>query len=65
MDEANSISDVDRQAELYEKLQEIVYQDTPWIFLGVDEVVYGVRSNVSDVLVNPTGGLDVKNAKVE
>jgi len=65
MDEANSISDVDRQAELYEKLQEIVYQDTPWIFLGVDEVVYGVRSNVSGVLVNPTGGLDVKNAKVE
>jgi len=33
--------------------------------LGVDEVVYGVRSNVSGVLVNPTGGLDVKNAKVE
>lgn len=65
MDEANSISDQSKQEALYAELQQEVYADAPWIFLGVDEVVYGVRSDVSGVIVNPTGGLDVQNANVK
>lgn len=65
MDEANSISDETKQASLYSQLQKEIYADAPWIFLGVDEVVYGVRSDVSGVVVNPTGGLDVRDAKVK
>ncbi|MEG0438223.1 MAG: glutathione ABC transporter substrate-binding protein [Solibacillus sp.] len=64
MDEANSISDEARKTELYANLQDTIYKDAPWIFLGVDEILYGVRSNVSGVIVNPTGGLDVANAKI-
>lgn len=62
MDEANSISDKAKQEELYGKIQETVYKDAPWIFLGVDEIVYGVRSDVEGVVVEPTGGLNVKDA---
>lgn len=62
MDEANSISDKAKQEELYAKIQETVYKDAPWIFLGVDEIVYGVRSDVEGVVVDPPGGLNVKDA---
>ncbi|MCH7323408.1 glutathione ABC transporter substrate-binding protein [Solibacillus sp. MA9] len=65
MDEANSISDQSKQEDLYGQLQEEVYASAPWIFLGVDEIVYGVRSDVSGVIVNPGGGLDVRDAKVK
>ncbi|WP_042474477.1 glutathione ABC transporter substrate-binding protein [Bacillus ndiopicus] len=65
MDEANSTSDQAKQAELYAQLQEEVYADAPWIFLGVDEIVYGVRSNVSGVEVGPGGAISVQNAKID
>ena len=65
MDEANSISDTTKQQELYAELQETIYKDAPWIFLGVDEILYGVRSNVDGVFVTPTGGIDVRNAKIK
>lgn len=65
MDEANSISDDTKKAALYAQLQEIVFADAPWIFLGVDEIVYGIRSNISGVVVDPTGGLNVENAQIK
>lgn len=63
MDAANSSSDEAEQAKYYAELQEKVYQDAPWIFLGVDEIVYGVNKEVSGVSVSPTGSIDVRDAK--
>jgi len=62
MDAANSSSDEAEQAKYYAELQETVYKDAPWIFLGVDEIVYGLNKELSGVYVSPTGSIDVRNA---
>ncbi|TQR20790.1 glutathione ABC transporter substrate-binding protein [Psychrobacillus vulpis] len=62
MNEANSTGDATKQAELYEKIQSTIYKDAPWIFLGVDELLVGTRSDIEGIYVDPTGGINVSDA---
>lgn len=64
INEANATADSDAQSELYSQVQSTVYQEAPWIFLGVDEIVTGMRSNVEGVAITPSGGIDVRDANI-
>ncbi len=55
LDEALLTADTDLQAELYAKCQELAWEDCPWIFLAVDNVLSAQQSYVSGVNVNPDG----------
>ncbi|MGE6259976.1 glutathione ABC transporter substrate-binding protein [Heyndrickxia sporothermodurans] len=65
MDEANATADTNKQAELYKNIQSTIYQQAPWIFLGVDEILGGLRSNVTGVSIDPTGGINVRDANIK
>ncbi|MBN8203378.1 MULTISPECIES: glutathione ABC transporter substrate-binding protein [Bacillaceae] len=63
--EVNQTADPDRQAEIYSNIQSTIYKDAPWIFLGVDEILAGSRSNVEGVFISPTGGINVTDANLK
>ncbi|MFG0214550.1 glutathione ABC transporter substrate-binding protein [Brevibacillus porteri] len=60
--EATQSSDQDKQKQLYGVVQENVFKDAPWIFLAVDEILYGKRANVNGVYITPSGGIYVREA---
>lgn len=62
MDAANSTGDTSKQAELYEKIQSTIFKDSPWIFLGVDELLYGSRTDIEGIYVETGGGINVNDA---
>jgi glutathione transport system substrate-binding protein len=63
--EVNQTVDPDKQAEIYRDIQSAIYKDAPWIFLGVDEILAGSRSNVEGVFISPTGGINVTDANLK
>jgi glutathione transport system substrate-binding protein len=65
IDEVNKTADSTKQAEIYRNIQSSVYKDAPWIFLGVDEILAGQRSNVEGVNITPDGGIDVTKANIK
>ncbi|WP_251548906.1 glutathione ABC transporter substrate-binding protein [Neobacillus muris] len=65
IDEVNMTPDENKQAEIYSQIQKQVYKDAPWIFLGVDEILAGMRSNVEGVYISPTGGINVTDANLK
>ncbi|QQZ10044.1 glutathione ABC transporter substrate-binding protein [Heyndrickxia vini] len=62
MNTADATGDENEKAELYKNVQSTIYKDAPWIFLGVDEILAGKRTNVEGVNIDPTGGIVVKDA---
>jgi glutathione transport system substrate-binding protein len=65
IDEANKTADQQKQAEIYSQIQSTVYKDAPWIFLGVDEILTGKRTNVEGVYIEPGGGISVTDANLK
>lgn len=55
LDDALMTSDPAVQAELYAKCQDLAWEECPWIFLAVDNVLSASQSYVSGVSVNPDG----------
>src|SRR5699024_8652982 len=41
--------DEDEAYEEYDEIQRIIFEDAPWLFLGVDQVVYAKNKNFKDV----------------
>ena len=62
LDEAIRTSDPDKLADLYAQAQAIAWDEAPWLFLGNDELVYGAKTYVSGIVLNPDGSVDVTNA---
>ncbi len=62
LDEAQAIADPDQLTELYAKVQEIAWNDCPWIFLAVDNVRSACRSYLTGVTVGPDGRISFNNA---
>ncbi|MGG1679811.1 glutathione ABC transporter substrate-binding protein [Neobacillus sp. NRS-1170] len=65
IEEVGKTADPAKQAEIYSNIQSTIYKDTPWIFLGVDEILAGKRTNVEGVVIEPGGGIDVTNANLK
>jgi glutathione transport system substrate-binding protein len=63
--EVNKTVDIDKQKEIYANIQSTIYKEAPWIFLGVDEILTGVRSNVEGVFISPTGSINVTDANLK
>lgn len=57
--------DEDEALEEYAEIQSIVYEDAPWLFLGVDQLVYAKNKNLKDVWLAPSGGVNLKEAYIE
>lgn len=54
--------DETKRAEIYADLQEMIWNDAPWIFLGSDVLLSAKRTTTEGVFVDPSGEIVVKKA---
>ncbi|MGL6115893.1 glutathione ABC transporter substrate-binding protein [Cetobacterium sp. SF1] len=54
--------DTEKRAQMYKELQEIVWDDAPWIFLGSDELLSAKRTTTKNVYVMPDGSINFTQA---
>lgn len=50
--------------EAYAKAQEIIWEETPWAFLSVDETVFGKKNYLEGVYLLPDGSLSVDDIEI-
>lgn len=56
--EAGAIEvDPEKRAEIYADLQEVIWNDAPWIFMGSDVLLAAKRTTTEGVFVDPSGGI--------
>lgn len=56
-------ADEAKRAEVYEKVQKIVFEDAPWIFLGQKQNISAKSKSLSGVYMLPDGGFLLDGAK--
>jgi glutathione transport system substrate-binding protein len=57
-------ADVDVRREAYEKAQDLIWEETPMIFLCNDANTWATGSKIQNVKLYPDGGINLKNAKM-
>ncbi|MFC4619790.1 glutathione ABC transporter substrate-binding protein [Camelliibacillus cellulosilyticus] len=63
--EANATTDLNLAAKDYANIQKTVYNDAPWIFLGVDTILSGNQDHLKGVYVLPDGSINIKHAELK
>ncbi|GIP22880.1 glutathione ABC transporter substrate-binding protein [Paenibacillus sp. J22TS3] len=63
--DANKATDPNQAKTIYADIQKTIWEDAPWVFMGVDQVISGQRSNLSGVKVFPDGSISVRDAEVK
>lgn len=63
--EANKSIDPAEAKSIYANIQKTVWEDAPWAFMGVDQIISGKRSYLEGVKVYPDGSINVLNAEVK
>lgn len=63
--EANTVTDPEKQKAIYADIQKTVWDEAPWAFLGVDQVLSGKKSYIEGVKVLPDGSISVRDAEVK
>ncbi|WP_407270095.1 glutathione ABC transporter substrate-binding protein [Radiobacillus sp. PE A8.2] len=64
IDEASQTGNMEEQKEIYAQIQETVYEEAPWIFLGSDTILSGHSSSLEGVYVLPDGSISIRNANL-
>ncbi|GGD79450.1 glutathione ABC transporter substrate-binding protein [Paenibacillus nasutitermitis] len=65
IEDANKSTDPDEAKDIYANIQKTVWEDAPWAFMGVDQIISGKRSYLEGVKVYPDGSINVLNAEVK
>lgn len=58
-------ADNEERKEAYEKVQEIIWNDAPWAFLGVNLTMGGRQDYLEGVYLLPDGSLSVEEAEIK
>lgn len=62
--EAIKTADAAKRKTAYDKVQQQIWADAPWIFLDTRETITGARSYLKGALLLPDGSLSVENAEI-
>ena len=65
LDTARSTANPNERKKLYREAMSLIVEEAPWIFLYSEMEMTGVRANVKDIMVQPTEGVIVKQARIE
>lgn len=65
LDDALTTGDKAKSQEAYDKVQKIVYDDAAWVYLMSPESIVAKSKKVGNVVLLPTGYVDVNNATKE
>ncbi|CAK4828096.1 unnamed protein product [Aphanomyces euteiches] len=63
LDDALATSDKQKAQDAYDEIQKITYEDAAWVYLLEPESIVGKRKDTSNVVVMPTGYLDLNDAE--
>ncbi|QKS69764.1 glutathione ABC transporter substrate-binding protein [Paenalkalicoccus suaedae] len=62
-DDAISTPDEDEALETYADIQEIIYQDAPWVFLHIPDAIIAKDRDLVGIYVLPTGAVNLNLAE--
>jgi peptide/nickel transport system substrate-binding protein len=65
LDAARSTANLNQRKKIYKEAMTLIVEEAPWIFLHSEIETAGVRANVKDIIVQPTGGVIATQAKIE
>lgn len=54
--------DSEKRAKIYSDLQEVIWNDAPWIFMGSDVLLSAKRSTTAGIYVDPSGAISTTEA---
>jgi glutathione transport system substrate-binding protein len=54
--------DPEKRAKIYEELQQVIWNDAPWIFMGSDVLLSAKRNTTQGIFVDPSGGIKAIDA---
>ncbi len=63
LQEGRLTTDPTRRQQIYSRIQEIIVEEAPWVFLSHSQVLVAHRPEVKDFVVHPTGVIFFKNAR--
>ncbi|TMW71546.1 glutathione ABC transporter substrate-binding protein [Alteribacter natronophilus] len=63
-DDALSTPDEDEALQTYAEIQDIIYQDAPWVFLHIPDALIAKRSNVHGIYILPSGAIHLNLAEI-
>jgi len=63
--DANKATDPAKAKAIYADIQKTIWNDAPWTFMGVDQVISGKRSYLNGVKAFPDGSINVRDAEVK
>ena len=63
--DANASIDPEEAKTIYADIQKTIWEDAPWAFMGVDQVVTGKRNYLEGIYALPDGSISVTNAEVK
>lgn len=65
LDSARKQTEEDKAEKEYDEIQKIIYEDVPWLFLGVDKLVYAKNDNLKGAWLTPSGGFKMNESEIE
>lgn len=63
--EANAAVDPEQAKSIYADIQKQIWEDAPWMFMGVDQIVSGKQAYLDGVKVYPDGSINLRNAEIK
>lgn len=65
LDTARSTANPNERRKLYKEAMTLIVEEAPWIFLYSEIEMTGVRTNIKDIMVQPSEKVILKQAKIE
>ncbi|MFE5321103.1 glutathione ABC transporter substrate-binding protein [Paenibacillus sp. NPDC056579] len=63
--DANKSIDPKQAKTIYADIQKTIWEDAPWAFMGVDQVITGKRAYLNGVKAFPDGSISVRDAEIK
>lgn len=57
-------ADPEKRKEIYAEVQAIIWEEAPWAFLAVPDIIYAKKDAITGIEMLPSGTIDLKQAEV-
>lgn len=63
--DANKSTNPVEAKAIYANIQKTIWEDAPWAFMGVDQIISGSRTNLEGAKVFPDGSINIRSVEVK
>lgn len=57
-------ADPEKRSAAYAEVQEVIWEDAPWVFLGVEDTMAGMKNYLKGVYLLPDGAMNATGAEI-